>query len=328
MEDFEIIPEIQQFRQYFKGKKTLNAQVARLKNYWKWIREDPVLSRISRPALWDIRHVKAILDRLKEKQVSLYQPKQVFRRFFESQENYKMQKHKLIKAHRKDMRSPKGARRKETEFPPSLLPKIWEPLTPKEKDNVNIHLTVKSREGEQGKSSLLNIQWKDINWKDKFYGLPMATVDVYETKTGGGTWWRHCPLDLWFSDLSKRLKDRWEKLGRPKEGYVCDMTYKEYLDLWHRIGEKVGIKLEPHDCRRSAGGWLRDLGLSDLALGQYNPTRGEAIGYTGVGWENSEIYFQRYGKMNPKAIYEKKLRLDPTIFTGLVHKILENRANK
>jgi len=106
------------------------------------------------------------------------------------------------------------------------------------------------------------------------------------------------------------------------------MTYKEYLDLWHRINEKVGMKLEPHDCRRSAGGWLRDLGLSDLALGQYNPTRGEAIGYTGVGWENSEIYFQRYGKMNPKAIYEKKLRLDPTIFTGLIHKILENRANK
>jgi hypothetical protein len=215
-------------------------------------------------------------------------------------------KHSLIKAHRKDLRSPKGARRKETEFQPSMLPKMYECLEPNERDAIDLHITVKSREGDKGQGSLLNAQWKDINWDDDFYGFPTATIDVYEPKTKGGTWWRHSPLDLWFADLSKRLYEKWERLGKPKEGYILEFTYDKYLELWTKISEHVGRKLEPHDCRRSAGGWLRDLGLSELALGQYNPRTGDAIGYTGVGWENAEIYFQRYGKMNPKAIYDKK----------------------
>lgn len=328
MEDFDIIPEIQNFREYFKGKKTVNAQVNRLRSMWVWIKEDPELSQLSRPTLWDERHIRAIISKLKEKQVSLYQPKQVLRRLFESMKS-PLQKSKLIGAHRKEMRSPKGARRQKTEFPPSMLPKIREPCTQDEIDLIDTHVTVKCREGsKKGKRvSLLGMAWRHINWEDNFYGFPMATVDIYESKTGGGTWWRHCPLDLWFSDLSERLKAKWERLGKP-EGYVFDITYKQLLKLWHKISDHVGQKLEAHDCRRSAGGWLRDLGLSDLALGQYNPVKGEAIGYTGVGWENSEIYFQRYGKMNPKAIYNKDLRLDPSIFTGYIHKIMENRAKQ
>ena len=207
----------------------------------------------------------------------------------------------------------------------SAYGKIQECLDSEEKLSVDLHIAVKSREGDRGKGSLLNAQWQDINWNDNFYGFSTPTIDIYEPKTKGGTWWRHIPLDLWFADLSKRLYEKWERLGKPKEGYILDFTYKQYLKLWHKISAHTGRKHEPHDCRRSAGSWLRDLGCSELALGQYNPTTGEAIGYTGVGWENSEIYFQRYGKMNPKAIYNKKLRLDTNIFTGLIHKILENK---
>jgi len=328
IEEFELIPEIQQFIEYerdVKQKRSWKAELNKLRTMWTWIKEDPELKQIQRPALWDERHIILILKKLKEKNVGLYQWKQALRRFFESQKNFELMKNPLIRASRKDMRSPKGVRRTQTEFAPSLLPKIWECLNSEEKIAIDLHLTVKSREGDRGKGSLLNIQWKHINWNDNFYGFPMATVDVYEPKTKGGTWWRHCPLDLWFSDLSARLKEKWEKLGRPKEGYVLDYSYDEYRKIWKKISHHVGRKLEPHDCRRSAGGWLRDLGLSELALGQYNPASGEAIGYTGVGWENSEIYFQRYGKMNPKAIYNKSLRLNTQVFDGLIHKILENK---
>jgi len=325
---FEDIPEIQTFIEYerdVKQKKSWKSNLNQIKEFWMQIREDPELKQISRPALWDERHIIFILKKLKEREIALYAPKKALRMFFESQGNHKLRKLPLIGARRKDMRSPKGAKRKETSYTPNEYAKIREFINSEEKLGTDIHVTVKSREGDKGRGSLLDAQWKHINWHDSFYGFPTVTIDIYEPKTKGGTWWRHIPLDLWFGDLSKRLFEKWEKLGKPAEGYILDFTYQEYLKLWHKISWFMKKKLEPHDCRRSAGSWLRDLGCSELALGQYNPTTGEAIGYTGVGWENSEIYFQRYGKMNPKAIYNKRLRLDTNIFTGLIHKILENK---
>lgn len=106
---------------------------------------------------------------------------------------------------------------------------------------------------------------------------------------------------------------------------IIPFDYKGYCRIWHRISKTLGVKLEPHDCRRSPAGWLRDLGLSDLAIGHYDPRTGQAIGYAGVGWENAEIYYQRYGKLNPRSIYDKKERLSIEIFNGLIQKILENR---
>ena len=66
------------------------------------------------------------------------------------------------------------------------------------------------------------------------------------------------------------------------------------------------------------------MGLSDLAIGQYDQNSGEGVGFTGVGWENAEIYYTRYDKMNPIAIYDKNQKLDLSIFDGLILKILEN----
>jgi len=153
----------------------------------------------------------------------------------------------------------------------------------------------------------------------------MVTMDVYEPKTSGGTWWTHCPVDLWFKDLSSRLKKRWEAEGRPSNGRILHYSYHGYAELWKKLSGRLGVKRLPHDCRRSPGGWLRDLGLPDLAIGQYDATTGEAVGFTGPGWENAEIYFQHYGKMNPLAIYDSSKKLDVSVFDGLIHKILRNR---
>jgi hypothetical protein len=258
------------------------------------------------------------LKKLHEKQIALYTPKQALRRFFESQGNYTLQKHVLIKAKREDMRSLKGASRKITQFSPSELPQILAAADPEAQTLIKIHVTVKSRE-----QSLLDTEWSAINWNDNFYGFPMATITIFEPKTKGGTYWEHCPLDLWFSDLSKELYEEWERKGKPKEGKIFNVAYNGYLKIWHEISRKLGKKFEPHDCRRSAGGWLRDLGISDLALGQYNPITGKAVGYTGVGWENAEIFYQRYGKRNPLTIYDKTQKLDLRIFDGLIRKIGE-----
>lgn len=337
IDTFAAIPEVQHFIDFenAKGKKSVGREVLKLRTMWRWIREPsekPEIERarldlvqLQRPALWDERHFRFFIQKLQAKGISQYVWKEALRRFFEAQGDLQLKEHPLIGASRKDLRSPHGARRKETEFETSLVPKIWECLDEEERLSVDLHITVKSREGNSGKGSLLNAQWKDINWEDDYYGFSMATIDIFEPKTRGGTWWRHCPIDLWFSDLSKRLRAKWERLGCPKVGLILNFDYQEYLHVWQKISGKLGRKLEPHDCRRSCGSWLRDLGLSELALGHYDPTRGEAVGYAGVGWENSEIYFQRYGKMNPRGIYNKRLKLGAQIFNGLINKIIENR---
>lgn len=321
IEDFEAIPEIQSFIDYQKSKGAKHKNWLRLlRQYWIWIKEDPSLTTLQRPALWDQRHIKFILKNVRKQEIALYGPKQALRRFFESQENYPMQKNVLIKAKRADMRSPKGPKRKVMSFRPSELTEILVCVSSRNQLLIKVHVTVKSRE-----QSLLETEWSAINWQDPFYGFPMATITIFEPKTKGGTYWEHCPLDLWFNDLSKDLYEEWERQGKPKQGKIFPMSYHSYFKLWQAISKILGRKFEPHDCRRSAGGWLRDLGISDLALGQYNPLTGKAIGYTGVGWENSEIYYQRYGKRNPVAIYDKTQRLDIATFDGLIHKILENK---
>lgn len=321
IEDFELIPEIQKFIEYQDSKGAKHKNWLRLlRQYWIWIKEDEGLSQLQRPALWDERHIKVILKKVRKMEIALYGPKQALRRFFESQGNYPMQKHVLIKAKRADMRSPKGPKRKVMSFRPSELNEILACVSSENQRLIKVHVTVKSRE-----QSLLNTEWSAINWEDPFYGFPMATITIFEPKTKGGTYWEHCPLDLWFSDLSTDLYEEWERQGKPKQGKIFPMVYHGYYKLWQAISKILDKKFEPHDCRRSAGGWLRDLGISDLALGQYNPLTGKAIGYTGVGWENSEIYYQRYGKRNPVAIYDKTKRLDIAVFDGLIHKILENK---
>ena len=171
-------------------------------------------------------------------------------------------------------------------------------------------------------SSIKYILIPNLDWKDSFYGFPMVTATVFEPKTGGGTKWEHCPIDLWFAGLSEELKKRYDE--RTSE-YVFPFTYRQYQGLWNKISDALGQDYEAHDCRRSPSGWLRDLGLSDLAIGQYDARSGRAVGYAGVGWENAEIYFQRYGKMNPLAIYDRKQRLDTSMFNGLVNKIVQQK---
>lgn len=327
LDEFEIIPEIQSFIKHQQAKQVkFKGYVNILRRMWTMIREsgNQKLVETQRPAIWGVEHMKFILVKMDELHISKYTWKQALRRFFESMGQSEILKNPLLTASRKDMRSPNGAKRTKDRFTPQEFIKILEGLSEDEAFYIKLHVTVKSREGDHESGSLLGLKYKNVNWSDTFYGMPMVTIDVYEPKTKGGTFWRHCPIDLWFKDLSKELEARWIKT-KNQDDYIVSIDYEGYRTVWTRISEKMGLKFEAHDCRRSPSGWLRDLGLSELALGQYNPTTGEAIGYTGVGWENSEIYYQRYGKMNPLAIYDKTKRLDMSMFNGLIQTILANK---
>jgi integrase len=320
--EFEAIPEIKDFVEYCKGKKIIHFQKLknRLFRMWQWIRESqqPKLIETQRPFLWNIKHVQYVLPKVDELKFARYGHIQALRTFFESARRHDMLKETLLAARRKDLRSPKGPKRIKDRFTIEEFKRILSVLNDEEAFMVKMHVTLKCREGDRGHGSLLDLKWSDINWEDTFYGFPMVTAAIFEPKTGGGTLWEHCPLDLWFADLSSRLKEKYQE----KNGdYVFPIRYVEYTAIWNKISDAIGEDFEPHDCRRSPSGWLRDLGLSDLAIGQYDARSGRAVGYAGVGWENAEIFFQRYGKMNPVAIYKKKKCLDTAMFNGLINKI-------
>lgn len=276
--------------------------------------------------MWNERHIQFILAKIDTERMGRYGWIQSLRRLYESMKRSDMLSNPLLKARRVDMRSPNGASREIDRFTPSQFKQILESCdTEEERFIVKLHVTLKSREGNIGAGSLLGLKWGAINWTDTFYGVQLVTVTVYEPKTAGGTQWEHCPVDLWFSQLSEDLRKRFEIRPGYSDGTIVGMDYPHYLAVWAKINQKLGTNYQPHDCRRSPSGWLRDLGLSDLAIGQYSPTTGKAVGYTGVGWENAEIYFTRYGKLNPLALFDKSQRLDISFFDGLINKIVENR---
>jgi hypothetical protein len=326
IDDFEAIPEIQQYLAYSKAKYLGHDNVSqtfnRLKRMWTWVKENPEFADSQRPIMWQEKHLVFILGKIEKLNIARYHDIQALRRLFEANKRNDMLKNLLLRAKAKDLRSPKGQTRTSDRFTPTELMDILKVCSPDEAFYIQLHVTLKCREGNKEKASILNLKWSDINWNDNFYGFEMVTARVFESKTGGGMLWEHCPIDLWWSDLSAKLKERYE---RRTSDWILPYKKQQYETLWQRISKTLHKDYQPHDCRRSPSGWLVDLDLPSLALGQCNMTSGRAIGFTGAGWENSKVFFDRYGKMNPQAIYDKRLKLNTDIFTGLIKKILEQK---
>jgi integrase len=326
IDNFSEIPEIKAFIEYQKAKGVQSLpHIQRLFRMWTWIKDSGKndLVESQRPIIWTDAHIQHIRIKLDEEHIAIYSWIQTLRHFFLSAKRPNMLQNILLKARRRDMRSPNGASRAIDRFTPKeFTDEILPMLNKDEQFIVKMHVSLKSREGDQGKGSLLGLKWSDINFEDTFYGFPIATAKVFEPKTAGGTTWEHCPIDFWFQGLSEELKTRF-LASHSSNPYVFSYTQDQYQNLWTKISVVLKKDFEPHDCRRSPSGWLRDLTLSDLAIGQYDARTGKAVGFAGVGWENAEIFFQRYGKMNPLAIYDKSKRMDVSMFNGLVNKILE-----
>jgi len=314
IDNFELIPEIQRFKDYLGdvAVATRHKWLTYIKRSWELIRESkrPKLIQNQRPLLWDTETIDYILSEVTNLNVASYQWKQALRRLFESMGRFELLKYKKLKARRRDQISPKGSRRVKTyATPKEFLTMLDNCDTEYERLKLKVHVTIKSREGSLPRhrelgASFCNLRWERVLWNDEYYNPPKATIGVFETKTGGGTLWTHCPLDLYWHDLPQQFRAYWESLGCPTEGYVWgEESYEEYKALFHKIMERTGLDLTPHDMRDTGASWLHSLGADNLAIGQYTPGQ-NAIGFGGVGWENAEIYFQRYGRLTPEAVFK------------------------
>jgi len=328
-EAFLKLPEIEHFIEFQKAKGReedgLNKMLRDLYDF--------MLITKRYPRNWDENDLQKVLADLKEREISLYHKKQSFRRFFETiPEKVYLLKHPLLACRREDMKSPKKKGVRTHDF---MTPEIFQEYLNAcdnafERLILKVHVSLKCREGSKGDkdSSLFGLKWENVNWQDDFYGDKAITIDVYESKTRGGIWWRHCRLDLFFKELPQEFKAYWESLGKPKEGYIWQyngkrFTYDDYRRLFKKLNKRTGYKFRPHDLRRTGGSWLHQLGLDNIAIGETRAID-EAIGYGGVGWENSEIYYRSYGRLNPLTIfsldqsYEKWLNF----FTGIVRRFI------
>ena len=152
---------------------------------------------------------------------------------------------------------------------------------------VRTHVTLGCREGSRlgteigiGKQDeefiggILGLRWEKINWKTK-------TIDVYETKTGGGFYWLDCPLDLLGDTCFNMLQEYWIQCGKPKEGRIYPINYDNLKNIYARIAKALGMRITPHFARKLHASLLRSKEVKLEVVAGDAPH-----GIVGVGWED------------------------------------------
>lgn len=179
------------------------------------------------------------------------------------------------------------------------------------------HVTLGSREGYDPKkeASILYADWSKLDWNSK-------TLDVFESKTGGGFFWEGCPLDLFGEEfnLVSKLRNYWIEKGRPSEGRIFPISPDELSAIYKRLTAvyfefktpaEYGVKqVRPHYARKiHVNICANDMGLPlEIVAGE----RGK--GYAGVGWETIDVLRDYYlslkeGRISSRLeLGKKKLR--------------------
>jgi len=163
-----------------------------------------------------------------------------------------------------------------------------------------LHVTLGCREGSQTKGGILHVEWERVDWYNK-------TIDVYESKTGGGFYWLGCPLDLFGDKTFEMLKQWHDYCGNPKQGLIFpNLKYlkdKKFVDdvvsteiepttklpylflvgIYRWIGKTLELpkKITPHFARKLHASLLRKAGVP-LEVVAGDPPHG----IVGVGWED------------------------------------------
>ncbi len=159
---------------------------------------------------------------------------------------------------------------------------------------VRNHVEWGSREGYTGYSrwsqnevpeseigGLLGARWESIDWTD-------ATINVYETKTGGGTMWMGCPMKLFGSTAYDMLKQLWQREGCPAEGRIFNLKPARMGEIYKRIRSHFAAKgyawakvIHGHFDRKLHASLLKSAGVPlEIVAGQ------APQGVVGVGWED------------------------------------------
>ena len=171
-----------------------------------------------------------------------------------------------------------------------------------------LHVTEGSREGSTGEGGILNNEWDRVHWKKK-------TIDVFESKTGGGFYWLNCPLDLFGDRTFEMLQQYWIEQGKPTSGKIfADIKYTPshgeggtflteiYREAAEAIGEKYGRNyITPHFARKLHASLLIDAGVPlEMVAGD------KPFGIMGVGWLTLDTLKKYYLAFTKSKVEENR----------------------
>ncbi|MEM4977052.1 MAG: hypothetical protein QXT64_07005 [Desulfurococcaceae archaeon] len=167
-------------------------------------------------------------------------------------------------------------------------------LTQVEKTLLKLHITLGCREGfsASSRSGMYGLQWSKINWSNN-------TIDVFESKTKGGTWWRGCRLDLFWPELPEELRLLYAR--REKESdYILEslgIDKEDFYKIYSKVSKIVGRVIRPHFARKTHAVWLIacDVPL-ELIAGKPNQSP------FGVGWEDLNTLMQHYAAFSQEKV--------------------------
>lgn len=159
-----------------------------------------------------------------------------------------------------------------------------------------VHVVLGSRE-----ISLLNLEWERVNWQKK-------TIDVYETKTGGGFYWMGCPLDLFGDHTFDMLKQYWEEQGKPTSGKIFgDIKYPTLRRIYKEAAEAIG---EPYGKGKGITPHFADKLHASLLIDADVPLEMVAgdkpFGIMGRGWEDLSTLKKYYLAFRKAKIEENR----------------------
>ena len=163
-----------------------------------------------------------------------------------------------------------------------------------------VHVTEGSREGSTGEGGILNNEWNRVHWKKK-------TIDVFESKTGGGFYWLDCPLDLFGERTFEMLREYWIQQGKPTSGKIFeDVTYEDLKEIYRETAEAIGEKygknyITPHFARKLHASLLIDAGVPlEMVAGD------KPFGIMGVGWLTLDTLKKYYLAFTKSKVEENK----------------------
>lgn len=176
-----------------------------------------------------------------------------------------------------------------------------------------------------------NIHAKDILTREKVLRTVQHRARAQEIYLNGslgkqssrGLWSRNCPLDLLFRDLPGKLKEIWEKRGKPVTEKVILGGYPELLGIYERIRQACAEywkgKLEPdiykelttllpHDADRIHVNLLWEAKVPlEVVAGQYLG-RGEGIGLVDRIWLSTDTIKKYYLSLTQRSERFQKIK--------------------
>jgi len=167
---------------------------------------------------------------------------------------------------------------------------------------LDLKITLKCRLKGSIRSGIWGLQWDKINWEN-------GTIDVFESKTKGGIWWKNCIINLFFDDLQERLRYAYEHYRIKDSPYIFEsmgVSLSQLESFYNReIPLILGRRVTSHDLRKTGAIWLveADVPLEMIAGKPENSP-------FGVGWLDLNTLLKYYSAFTKKKILRERIKIE------------------